>query len=153
MPFADQVGGVAGFAEFSCEVGERLAHGQAVVPDTSLGGVTAGHHDGAGGSADGLIGDGVGEVLAVGGESVQIGRARGAVEAVGAEEVPAELIGHEDDDIGLDGRCRRGRSSCGGAQAEGRASGGSGEQELAPVDPGAALGVVVLLAHDVSSQV
>ena len=101
MPLADQVRGIAGLAQLACQRGQRLVQRKAVVPDAGLGGVAAGKEHGARRRADRLIGDGVGEVLAARRQRIEIGRTGGTVEAVRADEVPAELVGEIKNDVRL----------------------------------------------------
>lgn len=141
LPFTGVGGGVSGVLEDLAEggvvgdvIGAFVGDGRAAgaigeVVDTIVMGVLPGHDGEAGGVADG-VGVTSGEVDAVVGELIEVGRLVDGV-AVDAEFVGADIVGEDDDDIGW----RRGGSGvlfCGlgevEAVCEGQESAG-GEEE------------------------
>ena len=155
VPFAGEEGGVAGglegFRERGRGEGEAIGVGRGaklgvafpvgwlrgadVVGDAGALGPLAGEDAGARGRADGARGVGIGELRAVAGEAIKVGR---FVEraAVGAEVLATEVVGEEKDDVGgaCGGRGRRGRGGSVGGRGggEGRSDGeneGKGERE------------------------
>ena len=120
-PFAETAGRVArGLEEF----GERdgvggdgeLALGLhlAVVADERVAGMLARHEHAAGRGADVVAGVVVGELQALGGEAIEVGRADDFL-TERAEVAVAEIVGEDEDDIG---RARR-RGGRGGGRREG----------------------------------
>lgn len=99
MPLADVVGGVACLAQLGCDGGQILLEAQAVMPHTGFSCVTPREHDRARWAADRLVGNCMREVGAFRGKRIEVGRARGTVEAICADKIPTELVGMIDDDI------------------------------------------------------
>ena len=89
----------------------------AVAGNAGADGIASGHQCAAGRGADGRVRIPVGEAGAVGGESVDVGRAK-VGGAVAAEVVGALIVRHEDNDVGA-GR---------GLRLHGRGQGGGGEE-------------------------
>src|SRR5580658_3511203 len=99
MPFAKVVRRVTGLAKLGGKRGQVLSETQAVVPDACFRSVAAREQHGSRWGTDRLVGDRVIEIRSAAGQCVQVRCVRGTVQAVGADEVPTELIGMIDDDV------------------------------------------------------
>ena len=128
MPLADLTGGIAerlerrGECDRARREGAEIARGDCLRPESAR--VAAGHEGGAGGGADGLHVVAV-EFHALADEPVHAGRFARA--PVPADVSPAEVVGHDEQDVGprrlggLRGGGRAGRDDSGG-EPGGRAS-------------------------------
>lgn len=131
VPFADVVCRVAGLTK---TVGQRFrlrSKANAVVPDSIDGRVSSGEQAGARRPADGLIGDGIGEIHSRLHQAVEVGREIQRVQPISADAIPAELVGDENDDIGwrlIPARLHRAQQWASGAES------GRFLQKITPVD-------------------
>ncbi|MCX6605462.1 MAG: hypothetical protein NTV52_17960 [Acidobacteria bacterium] len=126
-PFADGGGDVAGLLEDGWGHGlDGWLHETSgvLVGGTGTEGVAAGENEGAGGAAEGG-GIGVGVAGAAAGELIDVGCFE-VVRAVAAYAIDAEIVGEDEDDVGLGvgGVCLAGR---GGGEAPEGAEEGSAE--------------------------
>ncbi len=101
MPLAQQIGGVSRLAELARQSGQRGIDGHRIVPNTCLGGITAGQHDGTRGRTYRLVGDRMGEQSPTLSHGIEIGCIGRVVKAVGSDKVPAELVGKIKNDVWL----------------------------------------------------
>src|SRR5580704_10037292 len=102
------------------------------MPDTRLGCITAGQHDRPRWGTYRLVGDCMGKEGATICHGVEVGRIGRAIQAVGANEIPAELVGKIKNDIRLLlWRCAWYRALCFGCErcSRGRRS----QHELASI--------------------
>ena len=96
---ADAARVVAGLLEVLGEVGDVLGHVPVVLEDAVVADVTARQERPAGGHAEGTLAERAVEAHALGREAVDVGRADDVV-AGAAEGVGAQLVGHDDHDVG-----------------------------------------------------
>ncbi len=109
MPLADEVGGVAGLAQLAGQRWQRFIQAEPVMPHAGLRGVPAGEEHRARRCTHRLVGDRMRKVLSARRQRIQVGRSRGVVAAVGADKVPAKLIGKIQNDVGWLRRLERRR--------------------------------------------
>ena len=98
--FEGQVADVVSLAKGRAGQGESCRVSGGVVGDAEAGRRLTGHHGGTSRGADGRGGIGVGEAHAFGGEAVQSRGIQMGV-AIAMEVPPAEVVCHDDDDVGF----------------------------------------------------
>lgn len=132
MPFADHGGLVAGGLE---ELGDGFTlwvQGVVEGVDAVLVTVLTGEDGGAGGGADGVGHEAVGEAGSLGGKAVDVGCAVDAA-AVGGDGVGGVVVGHDEQDVGAGGGLgqRVGGGCCSGCCSGSGCGSGCGEEGTA----------------------
>ena len=99
VPLAQQIGRVSRFTQFARQCRQCRIDGQRIVPYASLGCITASQHDRTRWGAYRLVGDCMGKQGATVCHGVEVRSIGRAIEAVGANEIPTELVGEIENDI------------------------------------------------------